>query len=473
VDLAARLDALRASLNGRQQLAAALKSALPPGVQTATEFFRDHPPREQQSVGQALPDMQRDRRCGGHVLVRTESVALDACECAVAESYRLPMACLDALEQRATIPRVFSGVESGSIAPERIAFIDTETTGLSGGTGTIAFLVGIGWLERDESTGRLSRFTLEQLLVEDFAHEPAMLDRLAGHLDRFDAVCTYNGRGFDVPLLRSRFAMNRMNRAAWRKPNLDLLPFARRLWRGDLGNARLKTIESGVLGVDRVGDIEGSQIPDVWHQWARTGQPGLIPVVMTHNAQDIASLVAILARQMAMAAAPLNRSVVTRSSECLGLARWCETRGDWEIAAELYERALGMMPDPGADVRLLLRLARLHRRVGKVQAAVDIWRELQRRPLVVGFAAWLEHARHLEHHCKDLASARMLVHRCLSQAEMENELHCYSGRSGAAPVSLAELESLRRRLARLDRRVEKARKAAASPPKRPRKPRPN
>jgi len=470
VDLAARLDALRASKAGRQQLADALKEALPPGVQTATEFFRNRQasPSPTKSCTQSvtlhevMPDLTHEDRNGGRVLLRTESVTLIDGDWAMADSWRLPAAHLHTLENRDVIRRMFPGVDELDIDPTRIAFIDTETTGLSGGTGTIAFLVGIGWLERDGETGRVARFTLEQLLVEDFGHEAAMLERLAGHLERFDAVCTYNGRGFDVPLLRTRFAMNRMSRNILRMPNLDLLPFARRLWRSDLGNARLKTIESSVLGIDRVGDVDGSLIPEVWHQFARTGQPGLIPVVMTHNAQDIASLVSILAREMAMVASPRDGAIVTRPGECLGLARWCESRREYSMAAQLCERALGLMHDPGSDVRLLMRLARLHRRIGQDDRAEEIWRELERRPLSVGFCAWLDHARYLEHHRKDLAAARLLVHRCMSQAEMENDLHRYSGHSGGVPVSVEEMAGLRRRLARLDRRVEKARLAAAT-----------
>ncbi len=168
-----------------------------------------------------------------------------------------------------------------------------------------------------------------------------------------------------------------------------------------------------------------------------------------------------------MGAAPHDHAVVTRAGECLGLSRWCEKRGALSDAARLCERALGLMPDPGSDPRLLLRLARLYRQSGSEEQALEIWMELERRPIAIGMPAWLEHARHLEHRQKDFASARLLVHRCVSQAEMENDLHRYSGRSGAVPVSGDELECLRRRLARLDRRVEKTRIAAL--PKRPRK----
>ena len=177
-----------------------------------------------------------------------------------------------------------------------------------------------------------------------------------------------------------------------------------------------------------------------------------------------------------MANAPDDRAVVTRASECLGLARWCEQRREYPLAASLCERALGLMPDPGSDVMLLLRLAKLHLRNDFDERAEEIWRELQRRPLAVGFRAWLDHARYLEHRRRDLPAAQMLVYRCLSQAEMENDLHRYSGHNGAMPVSPEELVALRRRLARLDRRVEKARKAQSPrppttrPSKRTRKP---
>jgi uncharacterized protein YprB with RNaseH-like and TPR domain len=467
VDLAARLDALRSTLAGRQQLGEAFAK----GVRTASEFFREAQPSRPARLTDALPGLEVDERPQGRVLVRTQTVEIGSDDWAQNDAFRIPCHRLAALDDGNALDALFPSVGRNPLDPTRIAFLDTETTGLSGGTGTIAFLVGIGWVERDTATGRIARFTLEQLLVEDFAHEPALLHRLAGHLERFDAHCTYNGRGFDVPLLRSRFAMNRMDRSVWQRPNLDLLGWSRRLWKSELGNARLSTIERGVLAIERVGDIDGSLIPDAWHQWARTGEAGVMPQVITHNAQDIASLVAILARQLAMGVAPHDTGVVTRAGECLGLSRWCEKRGALTDAARLCERALGLMPDPGSDPRLLLWLAKIYRRSNCEERALEIWRELERRPIAIGMPAWLEHARHLEHRRKDFAAARLLVHRCVSQAEMENDLHRYSGRSGAVPVSGEELDSLRRRLARLDRRVEKARKAAEPrPPKGTRKP---
>ena len=127
-------------------------------------------------------------------------------------------------------------------------FLDTETTGLSGGAGTVAFLVGVGWVDGDA-------LVTEQYLLREYADEPELLHRLAERMDAFDCVCTFNGRNFDMPLLEARFTMCRM-RDRWRDlENLDLLHPARRVWKMRMGSCRLSRIEEIILGTPREGDL--------------------------------------------------------------------------------------------------------------------------------------------------------------------------------------------------------------------------
>src|SRR5436189_729035 len=157
-------------------------------------------------------------------------------------------------------------VESEALAAERLLFLDTETTGLAGGTGTYAFLVGAGWIEGDV-------FVVAQHFMRDLDEEPALLAALAPLLERAGGVVTYNGAGFDLPLLETRFVLAR-RRWPGTIPHLDLLPAARRLWSARLSDCRLVTVELHALGFERAGDLPGALIPSVYFEYLRRKAPG-------------------------------------------------------------------------------------------------------------------------------------------------------------------------------------------------------
>ena len=168
-------------------------------------------------------------------------------------------------------------------------FIDTETTGLAGGTGTYAFLIGCGWLE----DGALR---VEQYFMRDHADEPAMMAHLARLISRFDWTVSFNGKSFDLPLLRTRFIMNRTRTALDALGALDLLHAARRLWRHQLPRRDLGTLEREILGVQRELDVPSHEIPDIYFRYLRTGDASELVPVMAHNRQDMVSMAALLAR---------------------------------------------------------------------------------------------------------------------------------------------------------------------------------
>ena len=157
-------------------------------------------------------------------------------------------------------------ISSGAIPPSpphRWAFLDTETTGLSGGTGTCAFLAGVGRLTA-------GGFRVRQFFMRDFADEPSLLWALAGHLGEFDVVATYNGAAFDQPLLETRYRLARQPTPFARLAHLDLLFGARRLWKLRLESCRLVELENRILGVERQGDVPGAMIPDLYFDYVRT-----------------------------------------------------------------------------------------------------------------------------------------------------------------------------------------------------------
>jgi hypothetical protein len=172
--------------------------------------------------------------------------------------------------------------------PRRALYLDTETTGLAGGTGTVAFLVGLAFF--DEAHGV---FVLEQMLLRRLGEEAPILELLERRLREASMIVTYNGKAFDVPLLRARFVMNRMARPA-EPPHLDLLHVARRVHKHRLDACNLASIESEVLGRERVGDVSGMDIVEAYSHFLRSGDESALHGVVTHNEHDVLAMVALL-----------------------------------------------------------------------------------------------------------------------------------------------------------------------------------
>jgi uncharacterized protein YprB with RNaseH-like and TPR domain len=169
----------------------------------------------------------------------------------------------------------------------RALFLDTETTGLSGGAGTVAFMIGFGYLNG-------TRFCVEQVIMRAYSDEPALLSRAAEVISRFDAVITFNGDNFDLPLLESRFTMNRM-REGWKAlDRLDLMHPARRLWKRRLGSCRLDALEREILRRGRTDDLPGSEAPRRFFEALKTGDFRPLDEVFEHNRLDVIALSSLL-----------------------------------------------------------------------------------------------------------------------------------------------------------------------------------
>jgi uncharacterized protein YprB with RNaseH-like and TPR domain len=289
--------------------------------------------------------------------------------------------------------------EMPSSAPENWAFLDTETTGLSGSIGTCAFLVGVGRITKEG-------FRVRQFFMRGYGEEASLLDGLARHLERFEVLITYNGVAFDQPLLESRYRLNRARSPFARLPHLDLLHGARRLWKLRFDSCRLVDLENQVLGFERMGDIPGAMIPYVYFEYLRTKWIERLVPVFHHNALDIltlACLTGIVPNAFEDAASRTN------GAELTGLARWLDKAGDADQALPLFRRAVESGLRDDLLFRTLWDIARLERKQENLAASKEIWNDLSgsRNPFRV--KALSELAKHAEHVDKDYGKALELT----------------------------------------------------------------
>ena len=372
--------------------------------------------------------------------------------------------------------------------------LDTETTGLATAAGTVAFLVGLGWWEGD-------RFRQIQLLLPDHAEEPALLQSIAERITPDAWLVTYNGRGFDWPLLVTRFRMAR-RAAPEHAGHLDLLPLVRRLFRHRMADARLRTAEAELLGLRRIGDVEGWQIPGRYLDFLRGGPADPLVEVVRHNDQDVRSL-AHLVSHLERGYADRDARREARPGDLAGLARLFARERRFHEALECLDAAVGAparppslpsppsvepipfpirtresaaewwepayRPDfgglprrrpealpeyrqpaafaaPWSEERLFLDRAHVLRRLGRIEEACDAWRALAASPGRIGVVASIELAKLREHRLGDHVGALEAATRGLAAAERRRRL----GRP--EPALEANLEH---RLARLRRRLDR------------------
>lgn len=312
----------------------------------------------------------------------------------------------------------------------RGVFLDTETTGLAGGTGTVAFLIGMGWFEG-------SRFVMKQLFMRDYSEERAALMFLRELVQDRQFLVTFNGKAFDVNLLTARFILNRLTDPLGGLPHLDLLHPSRRLLRHRLDNVRLGTIEGAVLALEREGDVPGYEIPQRYFDWLKCRDGRLMADVFLHNRLDVLSMAALTAHLAEMIAVEPTGPALRPPQDLLAAARLLIHRGDRTGARRmLTELRSASCP---ATVRQACRLLSLiHKRAGEWPRAVDIWEEMISRSPDDIFAL-VELAKWHEHRIRDYARALNLACRALH----------------VLPLSTPDTERgiLRRRVARLERRL--------------------
>ena len=324
----------------------------------------------------------------------------------------------------------------------RLLFIDLETTGIAGGAGTYAFLVGCGWFAG-------GTFRIRQFVLSNFTAERALLEAVGELAAESGTVVSYNGKSFDLPLIETRFALHRLPSPFGELPHIDMLHPARRMWRvADTSRhvhkdvpytCRLSTLEQHLCGYVREGDVAGFEIPACYFRYVHAGDPRPLAAVLEHNRLDLLSLALVTAR----AAQLLEEGPAAASTarEALGMGRLYERGGLMTEAKSSFARAIEFK-DADEDLRAeaLRAYALVARRLRHYDDAADAWRRvlgLNECPRPIEREASEALAVHHEHRRRDLASARDFTLRLLNVDE-----------------STTRRQATEFRLARLDRKLE-------------------
>jgi uncharacterized protein YprB with RNaseH-like and TPR domain len=327
---------------------------------------------------------------------------------------------------------LLEALSEGAIAqshPTRWAFLDTETTGLAGGTGTYAFLIGVGSIDEQG-------FRVRQFFMRDYGEEASLLAALAGYLERFDVMITYNGKAYDQPLLETRYRMVRARPPFTRMEHLDLLFGARRLWKLRLDSCRLVDLENRVLGVERHGDLPGEMIPYYYFEYLRMQQAFRLVPIFHHNAMDIVSLACLTAIVPAAFGSP-DGTIFRHGADLIGLARWLLAAGRAEEALGLYRRAVDLGLPDALLFRTLAETGAIEKRLGREAAALEIFNDLAASPNPYRGHAFEELAKYYEHRERNDALALEMTRNARNledSPELERREERLRRRLSAGPV---------------------------------------
>jgi len=278
---------------------------------------------------------------------------------------------------------------------DEYTFLDTETSGLSGGTGTFAFLIGAGRFEKD-------CFHLSQFFLRDPNEETAQLVALSEFLGPKQGIITFNGKTFDVPLLNTRYTINSDLSPLKSLAHIDLLPLARRLWRDRLPSRKLNELERQILGFQRTHeDVPGWLVPSLYFDYIKSGDARPLKSVFYHNAMDIVSMAALLNYITTLLSNPLN-SKVSDGIDLVALGRILQNLGHFDTAADLYANALESTLPPLIWRKALFYWSYMEKRRGNLSVAIDLWEQAAAEKEIF---AHIELAKYYEHRTKDYLQA--------------------------------------------------------------------
>jgi uncharacterized protein len=320
---------------------------------------------------QMLGGESRTNRFGGHIRVQC----------------RFPQPEAAAITSRA-LQLIAPGAEDSICDLSKWLFLDTETTGLSGGTGTYAFLVGLAWWEKDD-------FVVEQYFMRDHGEEASLLLEVLERLDQRRVLVTFNGKSFDWPLLQTRFQMTRVGTVQEPLAHLDLLHPARQIWRLRLKSVALTQLEQHILQLDRGQDIPSETIPQRYFDFLRGRPAEAMAEVFRHNQMDLCGLAALALRIGGILENPENSGC--GAGEFFGISRLLQRRGDHISAGRIYQRALQEGLPEGAEQIAQRELALLAKRGRDFELSNALWEKML-GDSAEGLKAYEQLAIYYEHH---------------------------------------------------------------------------
>ncbi|HHX24184.1 MAG TPA: hypothetical protein GX723_09310 [Thermoanaerobacterales bacterium] len=325
---------------------------------------------------------------------------------------------------------VFEGLDFS-----RAVFIDTETTGLAGGTGTLAFLIGVGFFKNKD-------FKIIQYFINDFNEEAAALYSLSGLLKNYDSLVSFNGKSYDIPLLSARFMLNRMENPVEKTFHLDLLHSARRLYKERLESVSLSSLEENLLSIERRGDIPGYEIPSVYFRYLRDRNPYPIKPIFYHNRMDILSMVTLTASMAKTLEEPFNaKTCASQDYYCVG--KIFEDMGMIDQSIYCYKKALNA---PEVRERACIQLSLLLKKLGRFNEAEKLWVTMVEKNINPVYAL-IELAKYYEHRIKDYNMASKVTKKAIEEVYKR---HCLTRFSKSD-----QLEKLRKRLNRIAEKQKK------------------
>ena len=335
---------------------------------------------------------------------------------------------LSVISQWANDPRI------ENLPISKFAFLDTETSGISGGTGTYAFLVGAARFID-------GKFVLKQFFMRDPSEEPAMLEALIHFLAPCEGLVTFNGKSFDAPLLVTRYSLHRIPVPFKGYAHIDLLPLARRLWRDRLPSRALKYLEEHVLGFTRTSDeVPGYEIPWLYFDYLRTGDANPLAGVFYHNAMDVVAMAALLGHVSELLDDPYNGRV-EHGLDFIALGKLFEDLNHWDEAARLYERGLELGLAESDFPVAVKRLSILQKKRGDLGQAIRLWEEASQKGHVY---AHIELAKYYEHKMRDAKTSLQWANAARAEVE-KADLPAY--------IRNHWLSEIDHRLARLQRKA--------------------
>src|SRR5436305_1665135 len=342
---------------------AALKPARPAAAHTKKGAVRA--PDEEDALGQLLGAGVARNHFGEHLVIRNWYSTPE---------YEEPSGAALELLSRVRDQSISRKTRAALEDPSKWLFLDTETTGLAGGTGTYAFLVGLAWWD----AGGLQ---VEQFFMRDFTDEYSVLQELAARIKERPVLLTFNGRSFDWPLLENRFAMTRSIAAPKLAAHLDLLHPARALWKLRLGSVRLVELERRVLDAQRLGwhredDVDSALIPQHYFDYLRGGPLAPLAGIVRHNQMDLRGLAALYGKINTMLTESAGILDECESLDLFGLSRFLQRRGDTRRAHTACAQALAIGLPVDIRPKAQRELALMAKRSGEHERAAEIWQDM-------------------------------------------------------------------------------------------------